>query len=251
MNPNVTQHRSACEHAYVGEGCIIEPNVLIGYRYHAEAGPAHIGHNSVLRTGAIVYGDVELGNWFQSGHHAVIRPKVKAGDYCTVFHHCTIEGITRLGCGVRIMANVYIPTRTWIGDHVFIGPGVTFLNDRTPGRYDNMPTPRGATIEDDVMIGGGCTILPGVRIGARSFIAAGALVTKDVPPRSFVVGSPGRITPLPPALDRQNNRALTEQPVDIWHPATANPDAMDWPGDWPAESRCWRAGPARQQGAGG
>ena len=66
---------------------------------------------------------------------------------------------------VRVMTNVYIPSRTWLGSHVFIGPGVNFLNDRFPYRRDPMPTPRGATIEDDLMVGGGVTILPEITIG--------------------------------------------------------------------------------------
>jgi serine acetyltransferase len=95
-----------------------------------------------------------------------------------------------------------------------------------------MPTPRGATIEDDVMIGGGCTIMAGVTIGERSFIAAGAVVTRDVPPRSLVCGVPGRIEPLPAELDRPNDRRLTQQPIDLWHPATRSLSDITWPEDW-------------------
>ena len=83
------------------------------------------------------------------------------------------------------------------------------------------------------MIGGGVTLLPGIRIGERSFIAAGAVVTKDVPPRSFVQGVPGVIRPLPAALDRPNDRTLTIQPLDLWHPAVPRSDEPDWPDDWP------------------
>ena len=105
-----------------------------------------------------------------------------------------------------------------VGDRVFVGPGTTFLNEMVPGRVDHGPTPRGATVEDDVMIGGGCTILPGVRIGAKSFVAAGTLVTRDVPPRSFVKGRPGVASPLPAHLDRGNSEHLWRQQQDLWHP---------------------------------
>ena len=221
------------ENAQVGEGTFIEPDVCVGFRYHKDCGPARVGKQSILRKGTVIYGDVTLGDYFQSGHYAVIRAKVRMGDYCTLCNHSTLEGIVRAGTGVRIMSHTYVPSRTWIGDHVFIGPGVTFLNDRFPGRKDEMETPRGATVEDDVMIGGGCTILPGVTIGTRSFIAAGAVVTGDVPPHSLVVGVPGRIRPLPAHLDRPNNRRLTVQPVDLWHPLTPDLAAADWPADWP------------------
>ncbi len=219
--------------AQIGTGALIEPDVSVGFRYHAACGPAVIGKDTILRKGTIIYGDVRIGDHFQTGHYAVIRAMVKIGDYCTLLNHSCIEGVTRMGNGVRIMSNTYIPTRTWIGDNVFIGPGVTVLNDRYPGRRDPMPTPRGATIEDDVMVGGGVTLLPGVRIGYRSFIAAGTLVTKDIPPRSFVSGVPGFIAPLPAQLDCDNNRRLTLQPLDLWHPRSPHPGAAIWPSDWP------------------
>jgi acetyltransferase-like isoleucine patch superfamily enzyme len=220
------------DHASVGSTTIVEPNTQIGFRYHLSCSPARIGEHGILRSGTIVYGDVTIGDYFQSGHYTVIRAKVRIGNHCTVTNHSTLEGLTRFGNGVRVMSHVYIPSRTWVGDNVFIGPGTTILNDRLPGRLEEPPTPRGPTIEDDVMIGGGCTILPGVTIGERSFIAAGTLVNKDVPPRNFVIGRPGAIRPLPPHLDRPNSRRLTEQPLDLWHPQS-DLAAVDWPADWP------------------
>lgn len=218
----------------VGEGTIVEEGVTLGHRYHADCGVTKIGRQGILRMGTIIYADVEVGDYFQTGHHVVVRAKVKMGDYCCLLNHSTIEGLVRFGTGVRIMSHVYIPSRTWFGDHVFVGPGTTFLNDRLPLRAGGgaYPEPRGATVEDDVMIGGGCTILPGITIGARSFIAAGAVVTKDIPPKSFVRGVPGRIEPLPAELDMPNDRRVTVQPLDIWHPRIPNLAAMKWPERW-------------------
>jgi acetyltransferase-like isoleucine patch superfamily enzyme len=221
------------ENAQIGEGTTIEPDVIVGFRYHPKCGGAQVGKYGILRKGTLIYGDVIIGDYFQSGHYCVIRAKVKIGDYCTLCNHSVLEGIIRMGNGVRIMSHTYVPTRTWIGDHVFIGPGVTFLNARHPGRSEVMEAPRGAFIEDEVMIGGGCTILPGVRIGERSFIAAGALVHKDVPPKSLAKGVPCEIEPLPKPLDRVNDRRLTIQPVDLWHPLTPDLASLDWPNDWP------------------
>ena len=68
------------------------------------------------------------------------------GDYCAVSNHSTIEGVVRFGDGVRIMSHVYIPSRTWFGSHVFVGPGVNFLNDRLPGRVEG---DENATRRDD------------------------------------------------------------------------------------------------------
>ncbi len=218
------------DNASIGEATIIEPDVTVGFRYHPDCGPARIGAHGILRKGTVIYGDVSLGDYFQSGHYSVIRAKVRMGDYCTVSNHSTIEGLVRFGTGVRVMSHVYIPSRTWIGDHVFIGPGTTILNDRFPGRTD--VTPRGPTIGDDVMIGGGVTLLPGVTIGSGSFIAAGATVTRDVSPLSLVVGSPGEIRPLPAHIAPTNNRRLTQQPLDLWHPLS-DIGAVNWPDDWP------------------
>jgi acetyltransferase-like isoleucine patch superfamily enzyme len=220
------------ENAEIGEGTLVEPDVMVGFRYHADCGPARVGKHGILRKGTIIYADVTIKDYFQSGHYAVIRANVEIGDYCTVLNHSTLEGLIRFGDGVRIMSHVYIPSRTWFGSNVFVGPGVTFLNDRQPGRYEVMSTPKGATIEDDVMIGGGCTIMAGIRIGERSFIAAGAVVIRDVPPKSLVVGVPGRVKPLPASLDMPNNRRLTRQPLDLWHPRTPDLRMIAWPEDW-------------------
>ncbi|MEI8311913.1 MAG: acyltransferase [Verrucomicrobiota bacterium] len=224
--------------AEIGENTIVEPGVVVGYKYHKDAGGAKIGTNGILRMGTIIYGDVSAGDYFQTGHHVIIRAQVKIGDYCNINNQSTLEGIVRMGDGVRIMAHVYIPSRTWFGDHIFVGPGVNFLNDMKPGRWpDGAPEPRGAFVEDDVTIGGGCTILPGIQIGKGSFIAAGAVVIKDVPERTLVVGTPGRNQPLPASLDRENDRTLTIQPLDIWHPLIPDLSIWKFPPYWPQENQ--------------
>jgi len=93
---------------------------------------------------------------FQTGPHVLIRAQVKIGDDCHINHQSTLEGIVRMGDGIRIMAHVYIPSRTWFGDHIFVGPGDNFLNDMKPRRWSNgAPEPRCAFVEDDLKIGGG------------------------------------------------------------------------------------------------
>ena len=221
------------DNAIIGSNPQIAPDVIVGYRYHPECGPARIGDNCILHKGTVIYGDVTIGDHFHTVHYAVIRAMVKIGDFCTILNHSTIEGVVRMGNGVRIMSHVYIPSRTWFGDNVFVGPGVTFLNDRYPCRREPLPTPRGATIHDDVMIGGGGTILPGVTIGERSFIAAGAVVNKDVPPRSFVVGVPGRVSPLPDHLDMPNSRLITRQTSEFWNAQDDYVGKSIWPDYWP------------------
>jgi len=209
-------------YAKIGEDTIVEPNTIIGFRYHPDAAIAEIGNFGIIRAGTIIYADVKFGDYLQTGHYAVIRARVTGGDYCAIGNHSALEGFIELGSGVRIMSHVYIPSRTKIGNDVFIGPGTTFLNDKKPCRYGSpdaqLPVPKGAVIEDDVVIGGGCIINPGVRVGKGSFIASGTLVTKDIPPFSLAKGSPVRFEQLPEELSGENNRKLTRNPIDIWHP---------------------------------
>ena len=233
-----TADTSGFPNAAIGDGAVIEPDVTLGFRYHPKCGPATIGKDCRFAKGTVVYGDVTIGNHFRSGLYSVVRSLVKIGDFCALGNGSVVEGIVRMGDGVRIMTHVYIPSRTWIGSHVFIGPGTTFLNDKFPYRRDPMPTPKGATIEDDVMVGGGVTILPEVTVGERSFIAAGAVVTKDVPPRTMVTGVPGRFSPLPEWLDRPNVRSLTTSTGGGLWSADAELDLEAvWPDYWPESFR--------------
>ncbi len=210
--------------AKIGKNTIVEPGAIVGYRFHSKAGHATIGSFGIIRIGTIIYADVHFGKYLQTGHYSVIRAHVRGGDYCAIGNHSTLEGIILLGSGVRIMSHVYISSRTFIGNNVFVGPGTTFLNDNTPCRYgsaDAEPSvPKGPVIEDDVVIGGGCTLNPGIRIGKRSFVASGTLVTKDIPPDSLAKGSPVRIEAIPEKLYGQNNQKITQNPLDIWHPAS-------------------------------
>ena len=213
--------------AQIGENTIIEDDVIVGMEYHPECGKAIIGENSILRAGTIIYGDVKTGAYFQSGHHTVIRARVEMGDYCTITNGAVIEGMVKMGDSVRLMSHVYVASRTRFGNRVICGPNVVFLNEKKPGKEDIKPL--GAYVEDDVMIGGGCLILPGVRIGAGSFIAAGAVVTKDVPPKSLVMGFPAKCMPLPEDLDKTCIPEMAMQKVDLWHPEGASPFAAGWP----------------------
>ena len=233
MSTDVTSDTSRFPNALIGEGTLVEPDVMVGFRYHSRCGPARLGSHGTLGRGTTIYGDVSIGDYFNAGLYVVIRALVKMGDQCVMGNHSAIEGIVRMGDDVRIMSNTYIPSRTWFGDHVFVGPGVTFLNDKYPYKRDPMPTPRGATIGDDVMIGGGVTVLPGVTIDDRCFIAAGAVVTKDVPARSLVMGVPGRISPLPEYLDKPNTRLPVRRPTGMWDSEEDYLGDSLWPDYWP------------------
>ena len=111
------------------------------------------------------------------------------GSGTTIGSFCDI-GPCEIGRNCKIQSFVFIPSGVTIGEEVFIGPRVTFTNDKLPpsgGKH------WGKTfVGNHVSIGASVTILPGVTIGEHAVIGAGAVVTKDVEPFSVVVGVPAK-----------------------------------------------------------
>jgi acetyltransferase-like isoleucine patch superfamily enzyme len=99
---------------------------------------------------------------------------------------------------------VYIPTNTTIGDHVFIGPNTVLTNDRYPP--SGIGGLVGPVIDHHAAIGANATILPNIHIGEGALVAAGAIVTRDVPAHKLAVGAPARIRDLPSALATRKSR---------------------------------------------
>jgi acetyltransferase-like isoleucine patch superfamily enzyme len=94
---------------------------------------------------------------------------------------------------VSIQTLVYLTALSVVEDDVFIGPGVTTTNDDTMGRHERGASLAGPTLRRACRIGGGAVLTPGVEIGAEAFVAAGAVVTRDVASRAVVMGVPARV----------------------------------------------------------
>jgi acetyltransferase-like isoleucine patch superfamily enzyme len=186
----------------------IQPGAQAGLKYKDGCGPAIFGAHARIRSGTVIYADVRTGDHFQTGHHVMVRADTVLGDHVMLGTNVVIDGQVTIGSFVKIESNCYIPTDCTFGSRVFLGPGVTILNDRYPLRKRDAYKPEGCTVADNVTIGGGVVLLPGVSISEGSFIAAGAVVTTDVPPGKLVVGVPGRIRDLPDDL-REPNTALS------------------------------------------
>lgn len=142
--------------ALVEDGARVGPGTVVWHRGHVRAG-ATVGSGCTL--GFAVY--VDAG--------AVV------GDRCKLQNHvCVYRGVT-------------------LGDDVFVGPHVTFTNDRYPRAHaedwELVPTHVG----DGASLGAGAVVVCGVSVGAHAMVAAGAVVTRDVPPHGLVVGSPARL----------------------------------------------------------
>lgn len=124
----------------------------------------------------------------------VIFDGARIGSDCNICSHVLIEADVTIGDRVTVKSGVQLWDGLRVGNDVFIGPNVTFTNDKFP-RSKNYPEIFSPTIlEDGASIGGGAIILPGICIGAGAMVGAGAVVTRDVAPNSLVLGNPARHT---------------------------------------------------------
>lgn len=197
-----------------GKNCIFEQGAIIGLPYKDNCQPVIFGDSCKVRSGSVVYCDVTAGHDFQTGHNVVIREHTVFGNHIVVGTNTVIEGYVSVGDFVKIGSNSTIATHTRIGSRVFVGPGVVLTNDRYPQKMRDQYKPEGPIIEDEVSLGAGVIVLPGITIGKGSFIAAGAVVTNNIPPMSMVKGVPGRITILPEKLKEKNTALNWRQYFD-------------------------------------
>lgn len=135
----------------------------------------------------------KIGAGTRLWQYVVVLPKAQIGENCNICSHCLIENDVVLGNRVTVKSGVQLWDGLRIDNDVFIGPNVTFTNDKYPKSRNKNFTRTTTWIEEGANIGGGATLLPGVRIGAGATIGAGAVVTKDVPPGATVVGNPAKI----------------------------------------------------------
>lgn len=135
----------------------------------------HIGNNTIVWQYVIILKDAVIGN------------------NCNINSHCFIENAVILGNNVTIKCGVYLWDGIQIDNNVFIGPNVTFVNDKTP-RSQQYPSKFEKThIKCGASIGANSTILAGITVGEYAMVGAASLVTKSVPAHALVYGSPAII----------------------------------------------------------
>ena len=105
----------------------------------------------------------------------------------------SVDFDARIGSGVLIQTGVYVTAGSVVEDDVFVGPGVQMANDDTMGRHPPGEALAGPVLRRACRIGAGVVLVPGVEIGSEAFVAAGAVVTRDVGPREVVMGVPARV----------------------------------------------------------
>jgi acetyltransferase-like isoleucine patch superfamily enzyme len=187
----------------IGEGCKILDYAVVGKQptlsprstaKREPLQPTTIGDGTIVSTGAIVFAGSAIGARVILGDQSCVRERVEIGDDVVLGRGSYIENDTTVGALTKIQAEAYITAYSTLEDNVFIAPCVVTTNDnwmgRTEKRFGNI---KGPTIRRGARVGGGAILCPGVEIGEEAFVGAGAVVTKDVPARTLVVGNPARV----------------------------------------------------------
>lgn len=131
-----------------------------------------------------------IGQRTKVWQYSVILPKAVIGENCNICAHTLIENDVVIGNNVTVKSGVYVWDGITLKDNVFIGPCVTFTNDKKP-RSKQYPNEFPKTVvEEGASIGANATLLPGITIGKNALIGAGAVVTKNVPENAIMVGNP-------------------------------------------------------------
>jgi len=209
----------------IGNQARIDPSVIIGHPSKAsqlsgaeldESSGAQIGDSCIIRSNTVIYEDTVLGSGVQTAHNVVIREGVRIGDGCVFGANACVLDHAILGKNVRVMEQSLVCEGAVVGNDVFIAPHVSFTRGRfmlgafiadgrmTQAEADDMerryadPGEASVIIGDDVRIGANSVILAGVKLGKGSIIAAGSVVSLDIPNNHMFMGNPGRILPTTP-----------------------------------------------------
>ncbi len=140
--------------------------------------------------------DVSIGQGTKVWHFSHIQTGSVIGTNCSIGQNVNIANNVKIGNSVKIQNNVAVYEGVELEDYVFCGPSMVFTNIKLP--RSEFPQ-RGSKyylktlVKKSASIGANATIVCGVTIGEYAIIGAGAVVTKDVPPYSLVIGNPARI----------------------------------------------------------
>lgn len=161
--PSLGSHTTYEKKLSVGNGCVIGPNVTLYYG-------VHIGEFTLLSDGVS------------------IRENTVVGSHCIIGRNATINYGVAIEDHAKIMDLTHITARTIIRKRAFIGPGVFSADDNQFGKGTSTKPVGGAEIKRNASVGAGAVLLPCVEIGEDAVVAAGSIVTKDVPDTALVMG---------------------------------------------------------------
>lgn len=179
----------------IGDGAVIGRQPYLGPQSSAPrepAPPAVLEAGALVLAGAVVLAGATIGPGAIVADQAQLRERATLGEGSILGRGSAVDNDVVIGRRVRIQTNCYITAASIIEDDVFVGPGVVTTNDNTMGRPQPREELEGVTFRRASRIGGGVVVCPGVEIGADAFVAAGAVVTKDIPPGAKWMGVPAR-----------------------------------------------------------
>jgi acetyltransferase-like isoleucine patch superfamily enzyme len=185
----------------LGDGCVIADHAVLGRRpqlaphssAHGEVGGLLVGDGAAIGAGAVVFAGASVAAGAIIGDQSFVRERSSIGPRSVIGRGSVVDNDVQVGARVRVQSNVYLTAFTLVEDDVFIGPGVITTNDHTMSRHGREAPIEGAILRRACRVGGGAVLTPGVEVGEEAFVAAGALVTHDVPERAVVMGVPARI----------------------------------------------------------
>ncbi len=181
--------------ARIQDGAVIGKPLALGAQStasRAEAAPAVVGTGATVCAGAVLVAGARVGERAVVGDQAHVRERAVIGQASVVGRGSAVDNDVTIGARVRIQTGCYVTAFSVIEDDVFVAPGVTLTNDDTMGRHGPDYELRGATLRRACRVGGGAVLTPGVEVGEEAFVAAGAVVVRDVPARAVVMGVPAR-----------------------------------------------------------
>jgi UDP-2-acetamido-3-amino-2,3-dideoxy-glucuronate N-acetyltransferase len=177
------------------DGAVVGKPLALGPRSLASRGPllpAVVDSGATICAGAVVVAGARIGPGAVVGDQAHVRERADIGADTVVGRGSQVDADVRVGERVKIQTGCYITGFSALEDDVFVGPGVTLTNDDAMGRHEPHEPLRGALLRRACRVGGGAVLAPGVEVGEEAFVAAGAVVTRDVAPRAVVMGVPAR-----------------------------------------------------------
>jgi acetyltransferase-like isoleucine patch superfamily enzyme len=193
----------------IGPGCEVQDGAVLGKppklaRHSTARGavePLVLDGGAVVCCGAIVLAGARIGAGAIVGDQAFVRERTVIGAGSVIGRGSAVDNDVVVGGRVRVQTDVYLTAYSVIEDDTFVGPGVLTTNDSTMARHDESHDVRGVVMRRACRVGGAAVITPGVEIGEEAFVAAGAVVTRDVPARGVVMGVPARVVREVPDAD--------------------------------------------------
>lgn len=185
----------------IGDGCTVEDHAVLGKRPRLARGSSaegevpglRVGADATVCCGAVVFAGAAIGEGSIVGDQAYVRERSAVGRNTVIGRGSVVDNDVRIGARVRVQTSVYLTAFTLVEDDVFVGPGAVTTNDNTMSRHGPEMPLRGAVLRRACRVGGGSVLAPGVEVGEEAFIAAGAVVVRDVPARAVAMGVPARV----------------------------------------------------------